>query len=85
MVEEQAFAAIHRGYASHLDVGKLEIEHLDVLPHPLGPHRLLNDDHVTLDQPAQDDLRDRLVVGGTDLSQRRIGEEIVLAFGERPP
>ena len=36
-------------------------------------------------EPAQDDLGDGLAVGGADLAQGRVGEEVVAAFGERPP
>ena len=39
---------------------ELEVEDLEVLAHPLGRHRLREDDVAALDVPAQDDLRWRL-------------------------
>src|SRR3954470_19049368 len=85
VVEEQRLARVEAGDASHLVVGELEVEDVDVLGHPVGTDRLGDDDDVALGEPAQDDLGDRLPVRGADLAQRRIGEEVVLALGERAP
>ena len=74
-----------RGDAGHLVVGELEVEDVDVLAHPLGADGLGDDDDVALDEPAQDDLGDGLAVRGADLAEDRVGEDVVLALGERAP
>lgn len=53
--------------------------------HPLGPPGLRDDDDVALDEPARDDLSDGLVVPGAGLAEDRVGEDVVLAFGEGAP
>jgi hypothetical protein len=68
VVEEQRRAVVHRGDAGHLVVGELEVEHVDVLAHPLGADRLGDDDDIALDEPAQDDLGDGLAVAAADLA-----------------
>ena len=64
---------------------QLEVEHVEVLAHPLGPHGLRDDDDPALDQPAQDDLSDRLPVRPTDLGEGRVREQVVAPLRERPP
>ena len=59
-----------RGDAGHLVVGELEVEHVEVLGHPLGTHRLGDDDDAALDQPAQHDLGHRLAVRVGDRTSR---------------
>ena len=42
------------------------------------------DQRTALNEPAHDDLGDGLAVRGADLSEHRVGEEVVPPFGERP-
>ena len=53
--------------------------------HPLRVDRLGDDDDAALDHPAQHDLGDRLAVLLADPGQQRVGEQPVLALGERAP
>jgi hypothetical protein len=53
--------------------------------HALGSLRLLDDDHVALDQPTENDLRDGFAVGGPDLGEHWIGEQVVSTLGEGSP
>jgi len=50
VVEEQRFTGVHRGDASHLVIGQLEVEDVDVLAHALWPDRPGDDDHIALGQ-----------------------------------
>ena len=85
VVEEQRRAGVHGGDEGQLVGGELEVEDVDVLAHALGANGLGDDDDVALDEPAQDDLGDGLAVRGTDLAEDGVGEDVVLAFGERAP
>lgn len=85
VVEEQGGAGVHGGDAGHLVAGEGEVEDVEVLRHPLGSNRFGNDDDVALGEPAQHDLGDGLAVGGADLGQGGIREQVVAAFGEPAP
>src|SRR3954452_7124535 len=85
VVEEQGSSGVHGGDPAHLVVGELEAEDVDVLGHALGAHGFRDDDDVALDEPAQDDLRDRRTVRRADLAQRCVGEQAVAALCERAP
>ena len=69
----------------HLVVGEGEVEDVEVLRHPLGPHGLGDDDDVALGEPTQDDLGNGLAVASADLGQDRVGEQVVAALGEPAP
>ena len=51
---------------------KPEVEHVDILGHALGPHRLRDDDDPLIDQIAQRHLAHALAVLRTDLGQQRV-------------
>src|SRR3954454_15518302 len=85
VVEEERLTRVERCDLRHLFVGQLEVEHVEVLAHPLRAHRLRDDDDLALDEPAKDDLRDRLRVCLADFREQRVLEQVVAAFGERPP
>jgi hypothetical protein len=85
VIEEQRRAGVEGCDLLHLLVGELEVEDVQVLGHPLGPHRLRDHDDLALGEPAQHDLADGLAVRGADLGERGVGEQVVLALGERPP
>ena len=74
-----SIAAIRAGWSAV----QLEVEHVDVLAHALGANGFGDDDDVALDEPAQDDLGDGLAVRRADLAEDGVGEDVVLAFGER--
>src|SRR6478752_3216172 len=52
-------AAVETGDPRDLVVAEREVEDLEVLLHPLGVHRLREDDVAALDVPAQGHLRGR--------------------------
>lgn len=85
VVEEQGAAGVEGGDPGHLLVGELEVEDADVLGHALGPHGLGDGDDTALGQPAQYDLGDGPAVFLADLGEERVGEQVVLAFGEAAP
>jgi hypothetical protein len=60
-------------------------EDVVVLRHAVASDGLRDDDDVSLDEPPEHDLRDRLAVRGTDLGQRRVGEHVVAALGKGTP
>ena len=53
--------------------------------HPLGAYRLRDDDDIALGQPAQDHLGNRPAMCRADLAEGGVGEQVVLALGERAP
>ena len=59
-------AAVKRVDRGDLLVGELEVEDVEVLGHPLGLGGLGDRDDPVLHVPAQDHLRDGLVVAGGD-------------------
>ena len=85
VVEERGDAGVEAGDPAHLLVAEREVEHVDVLRHPLGADGLGNDDDLALDQPAQHHLGDRLAVLAADGAEHRVAEEVVPAFGEGTP
>ena len=85
VVEEQAFTRVKSGDGSHILVGEGEIEAVKVLTHALYFHRLGNDDHSALCEPAQSHLGHALAIFGTDGRKHRILKEIIAAFGQRSP
>src|SRR5215208_4921260 len=85
VVEEGRGAGVHRGDAGHLLVGELEVEDVEVLRHPLPADGLGVGGDLALDEPPQHDLGHRLAVGGADLAEGRVGEQVVAALGERAP
>ena len=64
---------------------ELEAEDVDVFAHPFGADGLRDGDHAPLDEPSQDDLADGLAVRRANLAESRVGEQVVLALGERTP
>ena len=48
-------------------------------------HRLGNDHDAALDQPAQDDLRDRFAVFRSQVCQHLVPEQVVAPLGKRRP
>ncbi len=84
VVEEQGRAGVDGGDAGHLVVGEGEVEDVEVRRHPLGSNRLGDGDDVALGEPAEHDLGDGLAVGGADLGQGGVGEQVVAALGEPP-
>src|SRR5215218_1342073 len=85
VIDEEARACLQLGDSSDVPVAELEVEHVEVLSHTLRPHGLGDDDDLPLDEPTQDDLRDRLPVLTRDGAEDWVGEEVVLALVKRSP
>src|SRR4051794_26471581 len=83
-VRPGALVAVERGDCVHVVVGQVEVEDVDVLPHPLGLHRLREDDVAQLDVPAQHDLGRGLAVLLGQVLERALGEQVA-ALCDRAP
>jgi hypothetical protein len=85
LIEEHALAGVECRDPVHLIAGKREVEDVEILGDAVRSDRLGDRHDVALEQPAKRYLRDRFGVALGDPGQLRVGEEPVLAFGERPP
>src|SRR5512139_3765283 len=56
VVEEEAGAGVQSGDLLHLHVAEDEVEHVEVLDHPLPPDGLRYGHDVALEEPAQHNL-----------------------------
>ena len=62
MIEKEACPGVQLPDGVHIFLCQLEIEYVEVLRHSILSNRFGNDDDVSLCQPSEDDLRDRLAV-----------------------
>lgn len=85
VVEEEALACVKCLDTCHIVGGELEIEDVEVLGHAFFVCRFGNDDHPTLQQPAQSHLRNALPLLLANFAKQLVGEETVAAFGQRSP
>jgi hypothetical protein len=85
MVKEAARPGVQSGDCGHLLRGEYEVEHIEILDHPLRADGLRNRHDSTLYEPPEDHLSDRLSVGTRDGAQGRIGEDVVPTLRERSP
>src|SRR5438045_4053503 len=85
MIEEAARTGIERRDGTHVVVGELKVEDVEILSDPLFPHGFRDRDDATLRQPTDDDLRNRLTMSVSDGLKQRVVEEVVSSFREGPP
>jgi hypothetical protein len=85
VIEEAARLAVERDDRLHVFATELEVEHREVLRHPLFADRLRDRDDAALHEPANDHLRDRLAVLRADRSEQLVLEDVVLPFREGAP
>lgn len=85
IVIDGAATCIQCGDGLQLFSGQGKIENIEVFRHSFFPHALGDNDHVTLVEPAQDDLPRAFAMLPCDFFQYRMVENIVLAFGKRCP
>ena len=84
-VRAEAVAGVQGARRPARPRGQLEVEDVDVLPHPLGAHRLGEDDVAQLDVPAQHDLGGRpAVLRRASVGQRRVVQQAA-ALPDRAP
>ena len=62
MVEEEALLRVQCGDGGQVFGDQLEVEDVEVLDDPFLPDLLRDNNHLPLNQPAQDDLGDRFPV-----------------------
>ena len=86
MVEDRLECGIvKRGEFGHVLVAQLEVEHVDVLLHTFLVRGFGDHGHALLQEGAQDHLTGGFAVLRADAREHGVGEDALLAFGERRP
>ena len=85
MIEEQALACLQSTYRIHIGSVEIKIKYIEVLRHSFLSNGLGNDDDVSLRQPTQYHLSDRLAVLLGNRCEHFVLEDVVLSLGKRAP
>ena len=83
--EEGTGFRVKRCYGSHVFLGKREIKYIQIFLHSFDVGGFRNDDHASLQMPAEDDLCRTLIIFCANFIQYRILEHIASSFTEGSP